>query len=892
MHQLLQNLKIRKGKIMRRINKILLLIISMFIIFSTNIYAETEDNTFYINSLSDWDYLAKECELDSFSNNLEVKLNVDLDFSNHLKVIPYFNGTFDGNNHSLTNININSTQINDGVFRITGNKSNIKNINIKLNANHNNNRFGFIAYNQGLVSNLNVDGNIIALNEAGIIVGYNSTKGKIEDCSTSGLINGKEYVGGICGKNYGIINNCYNNATVNIDVRKDDFDISTLTIEDIANGEKTTIVTDYGGICGTNFGTINNCVNKATIGHEHYGYNVGGIAGSQSGYISDCINNGLVYGRKEVGGIVGQLEPSMSLIFQEDYLQKMSREIKDLNNETKKIIDKLIDTKDTNTDYIGRIIDNSNEMTDAIEILLLNEKGSEEYNNAQASLTSSTRDVLSTASNLVDYYKNNEGIYDSLYNISNQFENFGETCVTFTGSLNNEKDMYKDVSNKDNPNDKTGKIFNCFNQNTIDGDINVGRIVGSIAIENDLDPEDDFDIIGAKSFDVSYQIKAIIDKCTNFSPVIVKRNNAGGICGYESLGAIKNCINYGFLDNEECDYIGGIAGKASSYLNNNYSKCFISGSDYVGGIAGSAIKGDSNGSLSQILKFESSGGSIFGNYGNIENEIVEKAVDITNNWYVYDDLAAIDGISYSKKAYKITYEDLLNKKLEENLLKVNVIFMDDNNIIFKKTLNYDETMNENDVPDEIIKDDEYRIWDNYDNKLLKNIKKDILFTCSYTDVYPSISSDEEPLAHVVVNGEFSLNDSINIESIDEKPISNANVYTTYKINLNLTKNSKINSFNVYTNDYKKYNIYVKNNDTWEKIPYIEDGRYASINMNDIECISIVKVVDLNLIIILISIIILALVLLFLLIKKKKIFKLKRKKIHIKTLIKSKNNYLK
>ena len=831
---------------MKRINRFIITLLTIFVLFSNSVFAEVKDDTYYINSLNDWKELAKNCELDSYSNKLKVQLNTDLDFNNDIIVIPYFNGAFEGNNHTLKNIYAETSQINDGLFRITGKKSVIQNLNIEMFANHDNHRFGFVGYNQGKIHNISIKGNFTVLNEAGMISGYNSVNGIIENCVSNGSINGKEYIGGIVGRNYGIVKNCWNNATVNTDVRKDDFDISTLTIEDITNGERDTIITDIGGIAGTSFGTITECFNTGIIGHEHIGYNVGGIAGSQSGYVADCTNTGQIFGRKEVGGIVGQLEPAMALLFQEDYLQRMSREIKDLSNESQDLIDNLKESKDVNTGYIDKIVDDANEMYDSIEIMIeeRNNLDHTKFDNAKTALSSSTRDVLDTAKNLVDYYKNNDDILDNLDKLSKQFEDFGETCIAFADSVTNEKDMYKDVSNRDRQIDKNGKIYNCFNRNKIEGDINVGGIAGSMAIENDTDPEDDFNIIGARSFDATYEIKAIIDKCVNYDPVIVKRNNAGGICGYESVGAIKNSINYGMLDNEECDYIGGIVGKASSYLTKNYSKCFISGSNYVGGIAGSSIKGDSNGSLSQILNFESSGGSIFGNYGNIDNEIVEKATEISNNWYVYDDLAAIDGISYDKKAYKLSYEDILKKDLDDNLLKVNVIFMDEDKEIYKKVLEYNESMDEKDVPNEIIKDDEYRIWDNYDAKYLKNIKKDILFTCSYNDVYPSISTNETPLPYVVAVGEFSIKDCIKVNILDEAPVyTNSVDHITYEISTDLSMSSILNSFNIYANGYSKYKVYGKKDGSWSQISYTADGRYACIENIDFDLISIVEVKD-------------------------------------------------
>ena len=58
-----------------------------------------------------------------------------------------------------------------------------------------------------------------------------------------------------------------------------------------------------------NDGIIEKSINRATVGYPYTGYNVGGICGRTIGRIYDCENYGLIQGRKDVGGIAGQMEP-------------------------------------------------------------------------------------------------------------------------------------------------------------------------------------------------------------------------------------------------------------------------------------------------------------------------------------------------------------------------------------------------------------------------------------------------------------------------------------------------------------------------------------------------------------------------------------------------------
>lgn len=284
-----------------------------------------EDNVFELNNLNDWNKLVKLCVLDTNSEGLTVNLNADLDFKDGFTSIPYFNGTFNGNNHKLVNITLDSDETNVGVFRITGKKADINNVNVEYSVDSKANNLGFIGYNQGKVSNINVDSKVLANSDVGMVVGYNASGASIIDCQSYGDIYGKHYVGGIVGVNYGLVKNCFNRARVNDYVLDDNVDINAISLDTLKSSENVASITDIGGVVGSNFGSVKTCVNYSIVGYEHVGYNIGGVCGSHSGYIESCVNYGEVYGRKEVGGIVGQFEPCMELDFNEDYLQRLQR---------------------------------------------------------------------------------------------------------------------------------------------------------------------------------------------------------------------------------------------------------------------------------------------------------------------------------------------------------------------------------------------------------------------------------------------------------------------------------------------------------------------------------------------------------------------------------------
>ncbi|MDE5931193.1 MAG: hypothetical protein K2H40_01745, partial [Lachnospiraceae bacterium] len=174
---------------------------------------------------------------------------------------------------------------------------------------------GFCGINGGWLLECTFSGRVEGKSETGGIVGENESTGTISTCSVLGSVTGYDRAGGIAGGNYGTIRNRTNKAGINSDSSwLEEADESGLEwlLEDIEE-RKLISGTDIGGIAGYSKGLLINCTNEGVVGYEHNGYNIGGIVGRQSGQVFFCNNNGQVYGRKDVGGIVGQMEPYISV---------------------------------------------------------------------------------------------------------------------------------------------------------------------------------------------------------------------------------------------------------------------------------------------------------------------------------------------------------------------------------------------------------------------------------------------------------------------------------------------------------------------------------------------------------------------------------------------------
>ena len=181
-----------------------------------------------------------------------------------------FKGIFDGNGHTVSDLYINSSGYNLGLFgQVDG--AEIKNVTV-----------------QGNVTGFYEEGNSQSGQYVGLVLGVGTSNTKLENCESVGSVAGYKNVGGIAGivPNGGTITMCTNRATVT------------------GLGQNSEYV---GGIVGYGQG-FSLCANFADITSE--GSSVGGLAGqlnpnSQGQGMSDCMNVGNVIGKQNVGGLAG-----------------------------------------------------------------------------------------------------------------------------------------------------------------------------------------------------------------------------------------------------------------------------------------------------------------------------------------------------------------------------------------------------------------------------------------------------------------------------------------------------------------------------------------------------------------------------------------------------------
>ncbi len=378
----------------------------------------------YIRNVDDFIAFANNCKLDTWSVNKRVILTEDISLLNKdFDFVPSFGGIFDGQDHTISEYNVSNGLSHVGLFADVQKTGVITNLNVTGSIIPSGEQIrvgGVSGENHGYIKNCSFKGVISSNDYVGGISAYNHITGIIEDCTVSGYIKGVHFVGGIAGVNEGDISRCRNESMVNTTNVDTQITIDSMTslnkvINLIKNVDSTSeeanndaTATDVGGIAGQSLGIISRCLNMGDVGYEHVGYNFGGIAGRQSGYVVNCTNNGKILGRKDVGGIVGQAEPYITVDLSSDIAYQLTESISQLHDTVSAT---LGDAKNQSDVISNRLSAIQQYTAGAIEDVRFLSAGTVDFANG---ISESTSEAFSRVDYILDETSKKDGVLDQL----------------------------------------------------------------------------------------------------------------------------------------------------------------------------------------------------------------------------------------------------------------------------------------------------------------------------------------------------------------------------------------------------------------------------------------------------------------------------------------------
>ena len=303
---------------------------------------EAELEVISISTADDLLALAASCTLDAWSQDKHVQLEADLDLTGlDFTPIATFGGTFSGNGHTIRGLSITDALSPAGLICTLQPTGRVEDLSVEgtvTPAGDPVSTGGLVGENYGTIENCTFTGTVSGGWATGGLAGENKASGVIRACRTSGTVDGENRTGGLVGCNLGVIEDCENAAYVNIEsidpaIDLSDLDLTfSLDLTKLSELSTAHIATDTGGVAGYNAGTVSSSHNTATIGYPHIGYNTGGIVGRSCGQLVDCVNTGAVYGRKDVGGVAGQVEPYIELQLDDKSAKKLQTQLNELSS--------------------------------------------------------------------------------------------------------------------------------------------------------------------------------------------------------------------------------------------------------------------------------------------------------------------------------------------------------------------------------------------------------------------------------------------------------------------------------------------------------------------------------------------------------------------------------
>lgn len=643
---------------MKRFNWICL-VLSLFLLTSplSVLADEALPTEITIDSAEQFLQFAENCRLDSYSQNLSVTLTSDIDLTGQaFSGIPVFCGSFHGNSHTIAGVTLDYYGSNTGLFRYLTATATVSDLNVigTFSPKGSASCVGGIAgSNAGTITGCTFSGTVSGIDNIGGIAGINTATGTIRSSTSQGSVFGNHFTGGIAGNNSGIIQDCTNRSNVNTQLKQNDVSLSDITIDSLTGTESAATVTDIGGIAGISSGHITGCVNEADIGYKNIGYNIGGIAGCQTGYIADCTNKGTISGRKEIGGIVGQLEPVVAITYATDTVQILQQQLNTLSSQIDRTAGSIANAISSVEKEFVLIRGQITQAADALQTLLPDDGSVPDTESFTQVIGTLEKSISAINQSFDKIFKTLENADDTL---SGNMAAISGSIGAMQNTLNSASDhlggSVSDHSDSDTEDDLSAKVARCQNTGQIYADLNGGGIAGSIAFESDLDPESDIDIFGDQTLNFSGAYRAVITGCENTGSVAVKKQYAGGIAGYATLGLIRGCSNIADLTCPDATYVGGIAGRSGGQIRNCNTKSILSAQKIAGGIAGQGSTVSDCLSLTIVSAGEKAG-CILGYAEDFTHIANNRFMQITPN------AGAIDGISYDAAAQPVSIDDFL-----------------------------------------------------------------------------------------------------------------------------------------------------------------------------------------------------------------------------------------
>lgn len=585
------------------------LLLAALLLLAPAAAARAEDTSAVtIGTAEEFAAFALRCARESYSLGRRFVLTADIDLSGlDFESAPWFAGSFDGGGHSVGGLKLSGDGSRQGLFRTVAAGASVANLHVSGEVAPGGTAEyvgGLAGVNEGEILYCSFRGEVRGLNGVGGLVGLNAPSGVVRGSGSAGTVQGEHRVGGLAGLNEGRLEDCESRSEVNTAAftpsGEPRFDLASFSQEDFVD------LSDIGGIAGENRGALLRCRNRGAVGYPWTGYNVGGVAGKSSGFVGSCENEGAVEGRRDTGGIVGQLIPYAAWEFTNEQLETLADAVGYLHyllNELNAGTDKL------SGELCGQLQGLNGSAVAALNALaglitggeirvdgggIDPETGEIRFPDLHfdrpdtTALTQALNDLFARSGALTDSMIQTAGdLAGDVKDISHQVGYIFNLLLGLLrdagkGDLISRTDLSYDEAYAHDE----GAVADCRSYGPVRAETNAGGVVGSIAFEISFDMEDQLHASNLLATHAEQFLFAAVRACGSRAEVVSRSDCAGGIVGRMELGAVVDCAALGAVSSQTGDYAGGIAGSAKGTLARCWARTALEGRRYVGGIAG------------------------------------------------------------------------------------------------------------------------------------------------------------------------------------------------------------------------------------------------------------------------------------------------------------------
>lgn len=309
-----------------------------------------------------------------------------------------------------------------------------------------------------------------------------------------------------------------------------------------------------------------------------------------------------------------------------------------------------------------------------------------------------------------------------------------------------------------------GLIKGCTASGTVQGDTNVGGIVGTVSTELGDDPEATFDLGDLKLMsDVYATLRAVVRDCRFDGDVTVKNECGGGVAGRCEAGAIVDCAARGTVETGG-DYCGGIAGRTKGKVIRCAALTDLTGQNWLGGVAGlgqditdcrTMVRTDSDGEYQGAIAGQAEG-------------------TLTGNRYLMEDLAGLDGVDYAQTAQGLDFDAFSQLDyIPADFLTFSYRFEVNGQTVAEIPFQYGDDLDTSLVPEAPKQGEEYGQWPQFPTQ---DLRRSMVLSVQFTTPTSTLA-DQDGVAQLLVEGTFSPDASLTVDQ-EELPDQKVEGYTS------------------------------------------------------------------------------------------------------------------